>query len=99
MKIQVNDYNYKATPNRPETGFIAQQLNTVFPNAVTPGGEDPTKNPWTVDYGRITPVLVKAIQEQQVEIEALKAENTALKAQAGKLEALAAAEAKAEGPG
>jgi hypothetical protein len=78
MKIQVSDYNYKASPERAETGFIAQQLNTVFPNAVTPGGEDPAKNPWTVDYARVTPLLVKAVQEQQAEIEALKAKITAL---------------------
>ena len=90
MKIQVSDYNYKSTPDRSETGFIAQQLNTVFPNAVTPGGEDATKNPWTVDYGRLTPVLVKAVQEQQAEIAALKAENEKLKAQAEKFDALAA---------
>jgi uncharacterized protein YlxW (UPF0749 family) len=50
----------------------------VFPNAVTPGGDDPAKNPWTVDYGRVTPLLVKAVQEQQAEIEALKAKITAL---------------------
>jgi len=85
MKMQVSDYNYKATPNRPETGFIAQQLNTVFPDAVTPGGEDPAKDPWTVDYGRLTPVLAKAIQEQQAEIEALKAANAELKATNEKL--------------
>jgi len=90
MEIQVSDYNYKTSPERAETGFIAQQLNTVFPNAVTVGGEDPTKNPWTVDYGRITPVLVKAVQEQQAEIAALKAENEKLKAQAEKFDALAA---------
>jgi hypothetical protein len=85
MKIQVRDYNYKASPDRAETGFVAQQLQTVFPNAVTPGGEDPTKNPWTVDYGRVTPVLVKAIQEQQAEIEALKTANAELKAANEKL--------------
>jgi hypothetical protein len=85
MKIRVSDYNYKSAPDRSETGFIAQQLNTVFPNAVTPGGEDPTKNPWTVDYGRITPVLVKAIQEQQAEIETLKTANAELKAANEKL--------------
>ena len=75
MKIQVSDYNYKSSPDRAETGFIAQQLNTVFPNAVTVGGENPAENPWTVDYGRITPVLVKSIQEQQQLIEELKKEN------------------------
>ncbi len=85
MKIQVSDYHYKTSPDRTETGFIAQQLNTVFPDAVTPGGEDPAENPWTVDYGRVTPVLVKAIQEQQAEIEALKTANAELKAANAKL--------------
>jgi hypothetical protein len=73
MKIQVSDYNYKASPERAETGFIAQQLHTVWPNAVTPGGEDPAKAPWTVDYSKLTPVLVKSIQEQQAEIGLLTA--------------------------
>jgi hypothetical protein len=86
MKIQVSDYNYKTNPDRAETGFIAQQLHTVFPNAVTVGGENPTEKPWTVDYGRITPVLVKAIQEQQAEIGSLKAEMGSLKAEVATLD-------------
>ena len=90
MKIQVSDYNYKASPERFETGFIAQQLHTVFPNAVTEGGEDPTENPWTVDYGRVTPVLVKATQELAEKVAALEAENAKLKDQLTRLDALAA---------
>ena len=90
MKIQVSDYNYKSNPGQDETGFIAQQLNTVLPGVVTPGGADPTEKPWTVDYGRVTPVLAKAIQEQQAEIEALKAENRRLKERMDSVEAMAA---------
>jgi hypothetical protein len=85
MKIQVRDYNFKSKPGQNETGFIAQQLYTVLPDVVTKGGEDPAKEPWSVDYGRVTPFLTKAIQEQQVEIDALKAENARLK---GKMESL-----------
>ncbi len=66
MKIQIKDYTYKADNGKyPQTGFIAQQLYTVFPNAVHIGGDDPKTNPWMVDYGRITPLLVKSIQDQQ----------------------------------
>jgi hypothetical protein len=72
MKIQVSDYNYKSKPGQNETGFIAQQLYTILPNVVNRGGEDPAQDPWTVDYGHVTPLLTKAIQEQQVEIEILK---------------------------
>src|SRR5215469_15067538 len=98
MRIQVSDFNFKSKPGLTETGFIAQQLYTVLPEVVTQGGTDPSKNPWTVDYGRLTPLLTKAIQEEQGEIEALKqqaknqetafkAENAELKAENAKLQA------------
>ncbi|WP_164463290.1 tail fiber domain-containing protein [Chryseobacterium sp. G0201] len=75
MKISVKDYNYKADAGKtPQTGFIAQQLYEVFPGAVTKGGADASKNPWAVDYGKVTPILTKAIQDQQKEIETLKSE-------------------------
>jgi hypothetical protein len=68
MKIQVRDYFYKADPNKtPTTGFIAQELYDIFPNAVTkPANEEEM---WSIDYGKVTPLLTKAIQEQQVTIE------------------------------
>ena len=51
----------------PETrriqGFIAQDLYKVYPEAVTVGGDDAKKSPWSVDYGRLSPLLVKAVQE------------------------------------
>jgi hypothetical protein len=98
MRIQVNDFNFKSTPGRNETGFIAQQLYTVFPEVVRVGGLNPATDPWMVDYGRVTPLLTRAIQEQQAEIDALKqqsknqdaafkTENAALKAENAKLEA------------
>lgn len=78
MKIQVSDYNYKANKTTNHTGYIAQQLYRVFPEAVTKGGADVSK-PWMVDYSKMTPLLTKAIQDQQAEIEELKKENAALK--------------------
>lgn len=104
MKILVSDYNFKSNPGTDETGFIAQQLHKVFPDAVSQGGEDATKNPWTVDYGRITPVLVKSVQELNAKVEtqeqekaelraaitSLNAENEALKARLDELGTLAA---------
>lgn len=69
MKIQVRDYVYKADPAKtPTTGFIAQELYDIFPNAVSkPANEEEM---WSVDYGKVTPLLVKAIQDQQITIEA-----------------------------
>jgi Chaperone of endosialidase len=97
MKIQVRDYNFKSKTSKNETGFIAQQLYTVLPDVVHRGGEDPAKEPWSVDYGRVTPLLTKAIQEQQVEIDALKAENVRLRADAKKLSAVEAEKARWKG--
>ncbi len=66
LKIEVRDYNYKVDPDsHRQTGFIAQQLYTVFPTVVEEGGENPKIDPWTVDYGAVTPLLVKGIQDQQ----------------------------------
>jgi hypothetical protein len=87
MKIHVRDYNYKRDKNSPQTGFIAQQLYTVFPIAVTKGGEDVSK-PWMVDYSKVVPLLTKAIQDQQAEIEALKIANASLKAEVNKISQL-----------
>ena len=66
-----------------EEGFIAHEVEEVFSYAVT-GEKDAVKNDGTVspqhmDYGRITPLLVKAIQEQQEQIEQLKTKIQTLK--------------------
>jgi hypothetical protein len=75
MNINVTDYNYISDKSKKQvTGFIAQELYKVFPDAVNVGGDDVKENPWTVDYGKVTPLLVKAIQDQQKEIAALKAQ-------------------------
>jgi hypothetical protein len=94
MRIQVSDYNFKTKPGNNETGFIAQQLYTVFPDAVTVGGENAAEKPWSVDYGRVTPLLTKSIQdldkiakEQQTEIDVMKEQNRKQVARLAALEA------------
>jgi len=79
MTIEVSDYNYIGddVANK-RTGFLAQQLYSVYPQAVTPGGENEKIAPWMVDYAALTPLLVKAIQDQQAQIEALKVRIAAL---------------------
>jgi hypothetical protein len=64
-----------------EYGFIAQDLQSIIPQAVIEGTdkEDGSINmPWGVDYSKIVPLLTKAIQEQQTIINDLKARVTAL---------------------
>jgi len=51
-------------------GFIAHEAQEIFPDAV--GGEKDGEKMQSMDYGRITPLLVKAIQEQQTIIDDLK---------------------------
>lgn len=71
-KINPAIYQMKSNPTQDEIGFIAQELQKILPVAV---GGDPNGNveesPMTVDYGRITPVLVAAIKEQQKIIDTL----------------------------
>ena len=54
-------------------GLIAQEVYEIYPHAVGVGGDDENTSPWSVDYGKLTPLLIKAIQEQQAIINQLKA--------------------------
>ncbi len=78
MRLTVRDFDFITDPaHATTTGFIAQELQQVFPWAVTTNGDngiDPlgaTSTPWSVDYGRITPLLAKAIQDLNLKLEDL----------------------------
>jgi hypothetical protein len=73
LNIKVHDYTFKAeNTGKVYTGFIAQELYDIFPDAVFA----PTDGRmWSVDYGKITPLLVKAIQELDVKVNAVTALN------------------------
>jgi hypothetical protein len=58
-------------------GFLAHEVAEIYPEAVS--GEKDGEDMQSMDYGRITPLLVKAIQEQQEQIEQLKTEIQTLK--------------------
>jgi hypothetical protein len=98
LKLRVKDYNFigTAAANR-TTGFLAQELFQVYPEAVKEGDTGATvTSAWAVDYGKLTPLLVQAIQDQQALIEKQQAEIQALKTQAASSAAKAAtAETKA----
>jgi hypothetical protein len=63
-----NDENRKIDSDVKEIGFIAQDVFDIIPNAVSSTGTGDLQ----LDYRAITATLVKAIQEQQAQIEALK---------------------------
>lgn len=70
-------------------GFIAQELYEVLPEAVQKP-EDENQSLWSVNYDKVIPVTVKAIQELNKKIEALETENNILKEKLSKLETLEA---------
>lgn len=50
-------------------GVIAQDLHEVFPDAVTVGD---VERPWQVDYSRLVPLVIKALQEAMARIRVLE---------------------------
>jgi hypothetical protein len=74
-KLKTYDFKWKDTNIR-DYGVMAHELQEVLPNYVN-GDKDAINDDGTiktqgVDYSKIVPVLVKAIQEQQSQIEELK---------------------------
>ena len=52
-----------------DVGFIAQEIRNILPILVT--GDESEGDMLSVDYNKLTPILVKAVQEQQEIIESL----------------------------
>lgn len=68
-----------------EIGFIAQQVYEVFPHLVNKPLNE-SKELWGLDYGKLTPLLVEAIKQQQQLIEL---QNERIKSLEQKVNALA----------
>ena len=83
QSLQVRSFDWKESNKHDDFGFVAQELYEVYPDAVTEqkDKEDGSMDmPWGVDYAKLVPVLVKAVQEQQTIIEDLKARIETLEA-------------------
>lgn len=74
-RIQVYDYAWKADGNR-EYGVMAHELQTELPYLVTGHKDEVDENGQAciqrVNYAKLVPVLLRAIQEQQEMISELK---------------------------
>lgn len=68
-----------------DIGFIAEEVGAVLPELVTRTGDGKATG---LDYGRVVPVTVEAIKQQQARLEMLEAENADLKARLERLEKL-----------
>ena len=69
MKLSVRDFNWKST-SKFDTGLIAQEVESIYPNVVS----KPVKSDehYTIDYGKLTPLLIKAVQDQHEMIKNLE---------------------------
>lgn len=72
--IRVRAFNWKFAPNEHVTyGFIAQELATVAPQAVTPGDDSGSiMTAWAVDQSKLVPLLLKGIQELRARVAVLE---------------------------
>jgi len=64
---------YKEFGGKHDMGMIAEEVGKVIPEIVT--YEENGIDAKTLEYGRLTPMLVEAIKEQQKQIEILMAQN------------------------
>jgi hypothetical protein len=80
MQMRPVDYDLKLNDKK-QVGFIAQEVKELVPELVDGFEGDVSKGEiLSLNYIGITPILTKAIQEQQKEIDSLKAEIETLKA-------------------
>jgi len=68
-KLKTYDFEWMSDKSR-MFGLVAHELQEVVPYAVT--GEKDAKEMQSVDYSKLVPILIKAIQELKLEIEQLK---------------------------
>jgi hypothetical protein len=81
MALKPRTYNLIDQTDKPQIGFIAQEVLDVVPEVVDSTYNSITEEDrYTLSYGQLTAVLTKAIQEQQQMIEELKAKVAALEA-------------------
>jgi hypothetical protein len=72
-QIRVRDFYFNGDTSRSRVnGVFAQELYDIYPYAVSVGGDDPKTQPWGVDYGRLTPLLIRSIQQLEDRVVALE---------------------------
>ena len=77
MQMNPVSYNWKSDPDGPRNvGFIAQEMQKIVPESVNIS-EDKNKT-MGMDYGRITPILVSALQDAHKKIEELESRIAAM---------------------
>jgi len=70
-QISIKSFDWNIDNSHQDFGVIAQELDAIAPEAVSHGSTEDEM--WGVDYSKLVPRMIKAIQEQQVLIQSLKA--------------------------
>jgi hypothetical protein len=73
--IKIRAFDWKESGLHTDFGVIAQELETVAPEAVTQGEDnedDSIKRYWGVNTSALLPAMIKAIQELKAEVDSLK---------------------------
>jgi hypothetical protein len=93
LKLEPVSYRFISNPqSEPTIGFIAEDVLPLFPELVEITGE--TDENLGVNYAAFSVVAIKAIQQQQKQMEKLQAENEQLKKRLERLEILVASTAE-----
>ena len=71
--IQVRSFDWKADGSHQKYGMVAQELQSVAPEAVT--GDANSDDMMGVDYSKLVPMLVKEIQSLRARVAQLEGEN------------------------
>ena len=79
MALKPRRFDWKNKANTNVAGFVAQEVETVLPDLIGDFMHDDLEDAKSVKMGDMIPTLVKAIQEQQTQIEILKIEIQELK--------------------
>lgn len=80
MMLRVRNFNFIDEPDKKHIGFVAQEIEQVFPKVVYDSKPDENGNTTkAVKTTVLIPILVKAIQELKTELDSVKAELAALK--------------------
>ncbi len=81
LKLQPVEYAWRDAPEAPrEVGLIAQDVQPVIPQVV--GGRETPDDPLWMDYGRLTPWLIGAVQTLASKVDRLSMEVARLKNEA-----------------
>lgn len=81
LELQGVTYNWNSESDtvNPKIGFIAQQVEAVFPEFVSETGNGMK----SVAYGSLTPVLVEAIKELNLKIESIESASSSIVVHSG----------------